>query len=489
VLFTEPTFLFLFLPILLGLYFLPLTRRPAWDKYRNWLLLLASVIFYAKGGGWFTYLIAASITFNYCAALWVDRDRGTPRGTWTLRGAVAINLLVLAVFKYGNFAVDNVNAMLQALAVRPIHAPQVLLPIGISFFTFHAISYVVDVHRRDATAQKHPVEAALYLLLFPQLIAGPIIRYREIASQLARRVVTTEDVACGIRRFVIGLAKKMLVANIVAGPADQIFAMPFAQLDAAHAWLAVVCYTLQIYFDFSGYSDMAIGLGRMFGFRFPENFNYPYISRSIQEFWRRWHITLSNWFRDYLYVPLGGNRVSPSRLYVNLVTVFFLCGLWHGASWTFVVWGLFHGTFLVIERIGLNARLKAWPSAVQHTYALVVTMVGWVLFRADTFAGAVAMLRAMAGFGAAQPTIYSVSWYLTPELLLALAVGIIGSTPIAPALARWWADRSGAVSESGDAALGWLPSALGAATLVLLLAGSVMLIAAGTYNPFIYFRF
>ena len=229
--------------------------------------------------------------------------------------------------------------------------PRVLLPIGISFFTFHAISYVVDVYRRDASAQKSPVHAALYLLLFPQLIAGPIIRYRDIADQLARRIVTLDDFAYGVRRFVIGLAKKVLIANIVAGPADKIFALPFAELSTAHAWLGLSCYTLQIYFDFSGYSDMAIGLGRMFGFHFPENFRWPYISDTVQEFWRRWHISLSTWFRDYLYVPLGGNRVSPARTYVNLVTIFFLCGLWHGASWNFAIWGLWHGLFLVIERL------------------------------------------------------------------------------------------------------------------------------------------
>jgi alginate O-acetyltransferase complex protein AlgI len=226
----------------------------------------------------------------------------------------------------------------------------------------------------------------------------------------------------------------------------------------------------------------------MFGFRFLENFNYPYISRSIQEFWRRWHISLSAWFRDYVYVPLGGNRVKPSRLYLNLITVFFLCGLWHGASWTFVVWGLFHGAFLVIERVGLAQRLKTLPSAVQHGYALIVAMVGWVFFRADSFAGAAAMLKAMAGFGEARPTIYTVSWYLTPELLLALAAGIIASTPIAPALAAWWAGRNAAPGDA-EPALGWVPSAVGTAALTVLLAASVMLIAARTYNPFIYFRF
>ena len=234
-----------------------------------------------------------------------------------------------------------------------------LLPIGISFYTFHAISYVVDVYRGHATAQKSPIHAALYMLLFPQLIAGPIIRYREIADQLARRVVGLDDFAAGVRRFIVGLGKKVLIANNVATAADGIFALAPAELTPAHAWLGIVCYTLQIYFDFSGYSDMAIGLGRMFGFRFPENFRWPYIADTVQDFWRRWHISLSSWFRDYLYVPLGGNRVSPGRMYGNLVLVFFLCGLWHGASWNFVVWGLYHGSFLVAERLGLGGTRPA----------------------------------------------------------------------------------------------------------------------------------
>ena len=340
-LFTEPTFLFLFLPVLLALYFATFSREHA--KYGNWLLLVASVIFYAKGGGAFTWLMLGSITFNYWMAIAVDRGRASGRAKPILAAAIAVNLIVLGVFKYANFFADNVNTLFLLLHVQPVVVPRVLLPIGISFFTFHAISYVVDVYRRDATAQKSPVHAALYLLLFPQLIAGPIIRYRDLADQLARRIVTLDDFAEGVRRFVVGLAKKVLIANMVAGPADKMFALPFSELSAAHAWLGLICYTLQIYFDFSGYSDMAIGLGRMFGFRFPENFRWPYIADSVQDFWRRWHISLSTWFRDYLYVPLGGNRVSPARTYGNLVAVFFLCGLWHGASWNFVIWGLFHG--------------------------------------------------------------------------------------------------------------------------------------------------
>jgi alginate O-acetyltransferase complex protein AlgI len=509
VLFTEPTFLFLFLPLLLALYFAP--QAPRWlasglsahGRYANWLLLAASVLFYAKGGGAFTWLMLGSITFNYWMAIGVDRGHGTPAARHRLAFAVAANLAVLGVFKYANFFADNVNTALAALHAGPLDVPRVLLPIGISFYTFHAISYVVDVYRRDATAQKSPVHAALYLLLFPQLIAGPIIRYRDIADQLARRVVALDDFAYGVQRFVIGLAKKVLIANVVAGPADKIFAMPLAELSAAHAWLGVVCYTLQIYFDFSGYSDMAIGLGRMFGFRFPENFRWPYIAASVQEFWRRWHISLSTWFRDYLYIPLGGNRVSPARRYGNLATVFFLTGLWHGASWNFVVWGLWHGAFLIAERVTFNrgagsgrtdqdraaisarAAVRSGPLAWPiwgHAYTLGVVMIGWVFFRAETLPGTMAFLKALAGATVAAPTPYTVSWYLTPELWLALVAGAIGSTPWVPAVAaRFGGDARPHVARGVDLAA--------TAALMALLVLSIMSVAARTYNPFIYFRF
>jgi alginate O-acetyltransferase complex protein AlgI len=330
------------------------------------------------------------------------------------------------------------------------------------------------------------VHAALYLLLFPQLIAGPIIRYRDIADQLARRVVSLDDFAYGIRRFVIGLAKKVLIANVVAGPADKIFGMPSAELSTAHAWLGIVCYTLQIYFDFSGYSDMAIGLGRMFGFRFPENFRWPYVATSVTAFWRRWHISLSTWFRDYLYIPLGGNRVSPARRYRNLVTVFFLCGLWHGASWNFVIWGLWHGSFLVAERLAIGIRNAirnpqstihndtgplSWP-VWPHVYTLAIVMVGWVFFRAETLPGAIAFLRSLAGMNAAAATPYTVGWYLTPELWLALAAGAIGSTPWVPALAaRFNDDRN------------WSLPLLNTAALLTLLVLSIMSMAARSVQP------
>ena len=479
-LFTEPTFLFLFLPLLLGLYFL--TRVHA--GYANVLLLVASVLFYAKGGGGFTWLMLASITFNYWMAIAVDRASATSdqRARTVLGAAIATNLVVLGWFKYANFFVENVDAVLKAAGGRGLVAPTVLLPIGISFYTFHAISYVVDVYRKQATAQKSPVHAALYLLLFPQLIAGPIIRYKELADQLARRVVSLDDFVYGVRRFIIGLGKKVLIANIVAVPADAIFALPASQLIGPYAWLGIVCYTLQIYFDFSGYSDMAIGLGRMFGFRFPENFRWPYAADSVQEFWRRWHISLSSWFRDYLYVPLGGNRVAPWKTYRNLVTVFFLCGLWHGASWNFVIWGLFHGTFLVLERLGLGTLLKRVSPLTRHVYLLLVVMVGWVFFRAETLPAALTYLQTLFGFGTGEMPPLRLSWYLNPEVRLALLAGLIGATPVVP-FVRARAEQFTA---------GWQSLATEAAGTVALLAvfvAALLQVAARTYNPFIYFRF
>ncbi len=471
-LFTEPAFLFCFLPILIGLYF-ALPRGP-----RNVLLLAASVLFYAKGAGRFTYLIAASVVFNYLTGISIRRLSGSRAAHLLLGAAVAVNLLVLGVFKYATLFVETLNDGRGLLRLGPYAVPHLLLPIGISFFTFHAISYIVDVYRGDAVAQKSPVEAALYLLLFPQLIAGPIIRYREIADQLKRRVVTTTGFADGAFRFTIGLAKKVVIANSVAGSADAIFSTPVAQLSAAHAWIGAICYTLQIYFDFSGYSDMAIGLGAMFGFRFPENFNYPYIAGSVQDFWRRWHMSLSRWFRDYVYVPLGGSRVSTGRTYVNLIAVFFLCGLWHGASWTFVVWGLYHGAFLVIERVapGLTReRASTLARIARHVYVLLVVVVGWVFFRADTFAHAIGFLRAMAGFGAGAPPAFAPSWYLDPQTVLAIMLGIPGSTP----LVAWLGRRVDAT-----------PLTIAQpAVLAVLFVICTMLIAARTYNPFIYFRF
>ncbi|MEZ5285694.1 MAG: MBOAT family O-acyltransferase [Vicinamibacterales bacterium] len=448
--------------------------------------MVASVLFYMRDGGAFTWVILVAIGINGAAALGIDRLRGSRAAARLLAATVTLNLVSLATFKYGGFLTDNLNVVLGGAGVGALPQPDLLLPIGISFFTFHSISYLVDVHRQQAAAQKGAIGTALYLLFFPQLIAGPIIRYHEIAAQIAARPHDLDGFTLGVRRFIVGLAKKLLIAGIVARPADAVFAMPPAELSAAHAWLGVVCYTLQIYFDFSGYSDMAIGLGHMFGFTFPENFRYPYIARSVQEFWKRWHMTLSAWFRDYLYIPLGGNRRRPARVYLNLTLVFFLCGLWHGASWTFVVWGLLHGLFLVIERMGLGAWLERQPRAVGHTYTLLIVMVTWVFFRAETLAGAGAVLAAMAGLGTAAATPFAPSWYLTPELLAVLVAGIIGSTPIVPVLQQRLAHAGGG---DGEPVLRQ-PWAIAAAVLLVALLGtSLTQVALGAFTPFIYFRF
>ncbi|MCB9883058.1 MAG: MBOAT family protein [Planctomycetes bacterium] len=326
--FSTATFLFAFLPAVLLLYF---AVPRAW---RNGWLLFASLFFYAWGETWIVAVMLASIFVNWALAL--SLEEGGPRRTWVVALSVLFNLGLLVAFKYANFVVDNVNPLLVAAGLPAMQIPAISLPIGISFFTFQALSYVIDVYRGQARVQRNPLDFALYIALFPQLIAGPIVRYRDVAEQIESRTCSADLFAEGVRRFVFGLAKKMLIANTVASVADRIFALPNEELTLGLSWLATVCYSLQIYFDFSGYSDMAIGLGLMFGFRYLENFAYPYAADSITKFWRRWHMSLSTWFRDYVYIPLGGNRGSRIATYRNLVIVFFLCGLWHGASWTFV---------------------------------------------------------------------------------------------------------------------------------------------------------
>ena len=474
-LFSEPIFLFFFLPAVLGLYFV----LPA--RLHNAMLLLASLFFYGWGEPKLFLLLPVCITLNWWFGLWIGRTRGTPRGRRALFVAVAVNLGILVVFKYADFVVDNVDALLQAVGVRALPRPHIALPLGVSFFTFQAMSYVIDVHRGESPPSKSWLALATWKSFFPQLIAGPIVRYRDLREQLATHAVTRAGFALGVERFVVGLAKKMVVANTVAVPADRIFALPPAELSTATAWLAVVCYAVQIYFDFSGYSDMAIGLGHMFGFRLKENFAYPYASRSITEFWRRWHISLSSWFRDYLYIPLGGNRGKPWRTWFNLLTVFALCGFWHGASWVFVVWGLFHGAFLVLERLGLGRALERLGAPLCRVYTLVVVLAGWVFFRAETLPSAVGILRTMAGLGGARPLAQPAALFVDPRLVLALVAGAIGSAPFVPWL-------KGVVAR-GSTPVRHIAVTAGAACVGFLLVVSAMLMAAGTYNPFIYFRF
>jgi len=477
VVFASPIFLFLFLPLTLAAYFI--VPRAG----RNTVLLAASLVFYAWGEVPYLALVLGSVAFNYALGAAIGRTpAGAARRRWLVLAIVG-NLAVLAVFKYANFAVANVNALAPILAITPLAVASIPLPLGISFFTFHAISYVVDVYKGNAHAERNLPRFALYILLFPQLIAGPIIRWRDIAAQLPARGERIADFAYGVRRFVLGLGKKVLIANSLGAVADRIFALPAAELTTPLAWLGLVCYTLQIYFDFSGYSDMAIGLMRMFGFRILENFNYPYISRSIREFWRRWHISLSNWFRDYLYIPLGGNQRGEKRAYANLVIVFLLCGLWHGASWPFVLWGAWHGLFLVAERAGLDAWLRR-TGPLSHAYAMAAVMGGWVLFRCETLTQAGHFYAALLGFAPGDPARSMVAEYLDPFVATMLVVAIVFATPLARRIGRW-RDRAASAGGAGGTLALWLDMAW--TGTVFLLASAFL--AAGTYNPFIYFRF
>jgi len=475
--FSSPLFLLVFLPLVLAAYYVAPRRA------RNAVLLVASLLFYAWGELRYVPLVLASVVFNGWVGVRIAAAVEPARRRW-LALAVVVDLGTLAVFKYANFAFENWAAVAPWLGVAPgaVAIATIPLPLGISFFTFHAISYVVDVYKRNAAPERSLPTFALYILLFPQLIAGPIIRWRDIATQLVSRRERLADVAYGARRFVTGLAKKVLIANTLGRIADPIFALPPGDLTPAVAWLGLACYTLQIYFDFSGYSDMAIGLMRMLGFRILENFNYPYVARSIREFWRRWHISLSNWFRDYLYIPLGGNQRGAWRAYRNLVVVFLLCGLWHGASWPFVLWGAWHGAFLVAERAGV-ARVLGRNALVAHAYALAAIMGGWVLFRCETLAHAIGYYAALAGLGTASPALHPLGQHLDALVGTTLVVAMLFATPLAPRVGAW-RDKAAARGAMGAIVLG-----ADLAWLALVLAASVALLAAGTYNPFIYFRF
>jgi len=476
--FASPIFLFLLLPLTLAAYF-ALPRR-----WGNTVLLAASVAFYVWGEGVMVALVLASVVVNWLIGARIGGAQDARQRRRWLGLGVAANLLLLGIFKYANFLVANLNDLAPVLGLGTIALATIPLPLGISFFSFHSISYLVDIHRRNADAQKRIDSYALYILLFPQLIAGPIIRYKDIAAQISSRGRHCADFAEGVRRFILGLGKKVLVANTLGAVADRVFAVPAGELTTGVAWLGIACYTLQIYFDFSGYSDMAIGLMRMLGFRVLENFNYPYISQSIREFWRRWHISLSNFFRDYLYIPLGGNRRGTLRAYVNLAIVFVLCGLWHGASWTFVVWGVWHGVFLIAEHAGLGGVLdRAWRP-LKHAYALAAVVGGWVLFRCDTLAHAGAFYAAILGGGVASSALYPLPMYLDALAATTLVVAAIGAMPVGrtigafldrAASSRAWVASAGAALECG-----WL---------ALVLVASYAALAAGTYNPFIYFRF
>ncbi|MGN0072824.1 MAG: MBOAT family O-acyltransferase [Coriobacteriales bacterium] len=463
------TFLCIFLPVTLLLY-----RLMPSIKAKNVLLLAASLVFYAYGEPVYVLLMLVSAACNYCWARLLARFEGrlsARRAVMVL--AVVQNLGVLGVFKYAGMVVSSLNA-LTGLALP---APQITLPIGISFFTFQAMSYVIDVYRGQVQAQRSFANILLYISLFPQLIAGPIVKYHDIAAEIEERRQTPEGLAKGFRRFIVGLAKKVLVANYMAVVADAMFAANPADLNAIGAWIGILAYTLQIYFDFSGYSDMAIGLGWMFGFHFKENFRHPYASTSIREFWTRWHISLSTWFKEYLYIPLGGNRRGQARTALNKVVVFLTCGLWHGASWTFVFWGLYHGFFQLLEVyvpfFKKGRQHSRAGRAAMHVYLLLVVVVGWVFFRADSFSQALFWIGQMFAGWHFEPNCMQLALaQLSPLNLCVFAVGAVCCLPVLDKL-------------RGKPALqkaSWVLS-------IVLLALCILSLASGTYNPFIYFRF
>ncbi|MGW8193836.1 MAG: MBOAT family O-acyltransferase [Desulforhopalus sp.] len=482
--FSSIFFLYFFLPIILVIYYVASTRL------RNVILLIASLIFYAWGEVGYVILMIFSIGVNWILGVLLERAKGRRSyGKKLLILGIVLNLLPLAFFKYGNFLVDNLNNLADYLNLGTIGAGNIHLPIGISFFTFQAISYLVDVYRKAAPVQYNLINLALYISLFPQLIAGPIVRYHDVARQIVRRHVRLEDFQYGIQRFVVGLGKKVLIANNLGAVADHVFALPPNVLPGGLLWLGMITFTLQIYYDFSGYSDMAIGLGRMFGFHFLENFNYPYCSRSIKEFWRRWHISLSSWFRDYLYIPMGGNRKGPKRTHLNLFTVFFLCGLWHGASWTFILWGLYHGMFLVLERGPFGRLVEALPGYVRNFYAMLVVMVGWVFFRAENLGHAVAYLVSLPKISASPYLDAQLFAAINAEFYIALVCAIIFMYPVLP--------RTQKICSGLVAGLGNKPRQLMQAVstvwsvtwIVCVVVYSSAQLISGSHNPFLYFRF
>ncbi len=467
--FSSMLFLWIFLPVVLALGLL--FRKPS---VQNILLLIASLIFYAWGEPRHLLLLLVSIIMNWAFGLLIDRYAG--RKKLFLFLDIAANLGLLGYFKYANFILNTLDHLLPMVKL-PRYG--ITLPIGISFFTFQAMSYVIDLYRGEYKVQKDPLKLALYISFFPQLIAGPIVKYRDIDRELADRSMTMENLAAGFRRFIYGLGKKVIIANTVAQAADRIFGIDRSQMTGLMAWAGALLYTMQIYYDFSGYSDMAIGLGRMFGFHFLENFNYPYVARSITEFWRRWHISLSSWFREYLYIPLGGNRKGTLRTYVNLFIVFATTGLWHGASWNFVGWGLYHGFFMIIERLGFRKILDKCP-VLNWIYTFLVVMAGWIFFRVEHVSDGIHMLQCMFMPWLHTASEVNIRLIITSHTIFALTAGIIGMGFFQTLFMKI---RGGRIAER------FKGSFVEFLFLVIVLRYCLMQLANNAYNPFIYFRF
>lgn len=465
-LFSSISFIYVFLPAVCFLYLI--TRK----ELHNPILLIASIIFYAWGEPRYLAIMLVTIMVNYLGALMIEKY--PLKKKLTLVFTVAVNLGFLVYFKYFNFILGNINALLHT----NIDFIKVIMPIGISFYTFQAMSYLIDVYRGECKAQKDIYKLALYICLFPQLIAGPIVKYHDVAEQIDSREVNFEKVDIGVKRFIIGLAKKMLIANAMGAVADKIFIQAPDTFTPLVAWIGSFAYSLQLFYDFSGYSDMAIGLGLIFGFRFMENFNYPYISKSITEFWRRWHISLSTWFKQYVYIPLGGNKISPNRTYINLAVVFFLTGLWHGASWNFIFWGLWNGFFIILEKMtGWHKETdKPFINFLKHIYTIFIFVLGWVMFRADNMHYAAIYLKNMFGLVKVHDIAYAINYYGDTVEILTFIIAVICAMPVFSKILEIKQERK-------------ILRSIVNIWLIILFILSTAAVAASTYNPFIYFRF
>lgn len=459
--FSSALFIFAFLPVTLGVYFI------IREKYRNVWLLVVSLFFYAWGEPGYVILMLISIVVNYIYGILLERWQGKNLLRHiVLTVACVTDVGVLFVFKYFNFFIDNVNIIFHS----NIQVMKIALPIGISFYTFQILSYVIDVFRNEVKAQKNILNLGLYIALFPQLIAGPIVRYQDVEKEIKTRTFDVDNFYIGTKRFILGFAKKIIIADNMAVLADKAFSL--VKLNAPMAWVGIIAYAIQIYYDFSGYSDMAIGIGRMFGFHFNENFNYPYVSKSIKEFWRRWHISLSTWFRDYVYIPLGGSRCSSVKAYRNLIIVFLLTGIWHGASWNFVLWGLYYVIFLILERMFLLKLLEKLPAILQHLYAIVIILFGWILFRAETLHATIRYFKALFNFQRVE-LLSSLRYNLSAEHIFLLVIGIICATPYIYNLLKKIEEKT-FISDY---------------IYIILFALAVMYMTGKGFSPFLYFRF
>jgi len=480
VVFSSVIFIFYFLPFFLLGYYV--------SGWRAGALLAGSAAFYVWGEGAYVFLLLGLIGLNYLGSRWLDATPDRRRRLAILAAMVIVDFAVLGFFKYSEFLAHNLSAALGRPLLPEVHQA---LPLGISFFTFQLVSYAVDVHRGAVKVERDLIRFAAYILMFPHLIAGPIVRYADIRDEMHAARWRTAHLGLGVQYFIVGLCQKVLIANTVAPLADHAFAADLAGLDATTAWLGVWAYTLQIYFDFCGYSNMAIGLAFLLGFTFPKNFDYPYVAQSITDFWRRWHMSLSSWFRDYVYIPLGGNRNGQALTVRNLLIVFFLTGLWHGAAWRFIVWGLYHGAFLMLERFGLGRILARAPRPLRHLYAMLVVMIGWVFFRADSLPLALSYLGEMASpthFGAPTPGLWVL---LNAQSVGALVAGSLFAAPLMPGLMqrlrvpRAEPPRPDLPGRLETRSVHALPIPLLTAGFVL----AVAILAGSSLNAFLYFRF